>query len=311
MELPKFKTLLLTILFFLIHVQQAFSQYHFFGYYCDQITGNYTKTSAYKKNLDVLLPKLTVQASTELFNNHSVGKGVDKAYGLYLCRGDLNEQQCHDCVDAAIVSIGEKCPVQIETIVWYEECLVRYANRSIFEYEDESLLTYSWSESNVSDAKKFDKIFSLAVDETIMEAAYNETINGFATAETNLSLFETVYIMGICTPDILGSLCERCLRVALSSMAGCCGTSRVNLAMYLPSCWLRYDSAPYIMSDGSVQPPTSPPPPTHKASNWPLPLPPPTKEAVSTGTTLSPLWVCFALWFLMTLGIPNNVMAAL
>ncbi|KAK9681715.1 hypothetical protein RND81_10G022400 [Saponaria officinalis] len=263
MVLPMFPksqiTYFVTILFFVLQLTQTLSQFHYFGYYCDETIGNYTKKSDYKTNLNLLLPKLTDQASESHFDNHTVGEGIDKTYGLYLCRGDLNDQQCHDCIDAAVLSASEKCPVEKSVIVWYEECMVRYSNQSIFEIEDETLLTYSWSTPNVTEPEKFQTVFGEAVDTVIDQAAYNESNKGYATAEEQITLFQTVYVMGICTPDIIGNLCERCLRVALSSMAGCCGTARVNQQMYLPSCWLRYDNAPFLLDSNQGFPPESSP----------------------------------------------------
>ncbi|KAL9236654.1 hypothetical protein vseg_011295 [Gypsophila vaccaria] len=310
-------TFFVTILFFLLHSTQTLSQYHFFDSYCDQTIGNYTSKSVYKTNLNLLLPNLTDFALESHFDNYTVGQGIDKTYGLYLCRGDLNHQQCHDCVDAAVASASEKCPVQKAVNVWYQECLVRYSNTSIFEFEDENYFTYSWSTANFTNPKTFHKVFGNAIENLIQEAAYGSTNKpGYAAAEEDVTLFETVYVVGICTPDIVGYLCERCLRVALSSIAGCCGTARVSMYMFLPSCWIQYDTAPFLLdslaSAPEKSPDTSPDMSSSSSSSSSSsdspPFRPSTPSGTSTTATISPMWICFA-FLLMGINIPNYIIA--
>ncbi|KAJ0097419.1 hypothetical protein Patl1_27483 [Pistacia atlantica] len=51
--------------------------------------------------------------------------GSDKAYGLFLCRGDIAPDFCQSCVKAAGEKIITLCPEQKEAIVWYDECMLR------------------------------------------------------------------------------------------------------------------------------------------------------------------------------------------
>ncbi|KNA11112.1 hypothetical protein SOVF_138190, partial [Spinacia oleracea] len=205
---------------------------------------NYTTGSAYEENISGLLPNLVNKASLSIFNNQTIGRGtIDETYGLYMCRGDLNEEQCHDCVETASNTIVESCPFQKEAIVWYEECMVRYANHPIFSFKDEGQFSYAWSVLNVSDPVQFGDEISETIDGLITQTAYNKTRRGYATSSDQA---ENVYAFAQCTPDILGSRCERCLRAAFRNMGGCCGTTRVAMEMYLPSCWLRYGQEPFI-----------------------------------------------------------------
>ncbi|XP_021719470.1 putative cysteine-rich receptor-like protein kinase 9 [Chenopodium quinoa] len=238
----------LRIIFFIplfLTVTPTSSQFHIHSEYCLEDVGNYTTDSTYHENLIDLLPNLINKASLSTFDNITVGQGIDQTYGLYMCRGDLNGQQCHDCVEAASKTIVEKCPTQKEAIMWYQECMVRYANRPIYSHQEQSQMSYTWSLVNVSDPTKFGKLISEMMDGLIEQAAYNSS-RGYATDQGELTLFENVYAFAQCTPDIIGNRCERCLRVAFRNMGACCGTARVSMEMYLPSCWLRYDQAPFI-----------------------------------------------------------------
>ncbi|XP_021746894.1 putative cysteine-rich repeat secretory protein 7 [Chenopodium quinoa] len=239
----------LRMIFFIplfLTITPAYSKFHIHSEYCLNDVGNYTTGSNYDENLIDLLPNLIDKASLSTFDNHTVGQGIDQTYGLYMCRGDLDGQQCHDCVEAASKTIVEKCPTQKEALVWYQECMVRYANRPIYSHQEQNQMSYTWSTQNVSDPMKFGKLISKMMDGLIAQAAYNSSRRGYATDQGELTLFENVYAFAQCTPDILGNRCERCLRVAFRNMGACCGTARVSMEMYLPSCWLRYDQAPFI-----------------------------------------------------------------
>lgn len=256
---------MVTIFSIALIISPVSSQYH--DFYCEDKVGNYAATSAYQYNLNLILPNLANKASLSRFNTDMIGEGIDQTYGLYMCRGDINEQQCHDCVQAASLATVQHCPVQKEAIVWYEQCMVRYANRSIFSHEDESYWSSSSTRGTMSDIAELGQIVSEAVDDLIAQAAYNTSSGGYAIGQAKLTLFEDVYVFAQCTPDILGSRCERCLRVALRNMAACCGMSRIRLAMYLPSCWLRYDEKQIVgkLETSSLSPPS--------AFNFPRPLP--------------------------------------
>ncbi|KAL2931634.1 putative cysteine-rich repeat secretory protein 5 [Bienertia sinuspersici] len=201
-----------------------------------------------------MLTDLISQENLSLFNNATFGEEINQTYGLFMCRGDLNATQCYDCVVEATKTIFDKCPTQKEALVWFNECMIRYSNRNIFSLYEEAPMVYSWSSINVSNPQVFGEVYATTVDGLIMEAAYDTSSGGYAAGEANVTEFESVYVLAQCTPDIVGSRCERCLRVALRNMGGCCGTARTFLAMYMPSCWLRYDQLPIVAG----KPPNAP-----------------------------------------------------
>lgn len=272
MKFPMFWNGNINILMFflsvLITTVVASTQSHSSNFYCLDNVGNYTTNSIYQNNLNALLPYLTNKALLTTFGNASVGEGIDQVYMLYNCRGDLNLQQCHDCINAAAHMITQECPTQREAISWYHECMLRYANRSIFSLEEES--PHSWDYLSGTDPNpQLAKIVAENIEGLIEEAAYNKTTRGFATGEVNIALEDSIYFLVQCTPDILGSRCERCLRAAFRSMAGCCGTRRSTLMMFFPSCHIRYERAPFTLNGAKANKhrqnfpimPSFPPPP--------------------------------------------------
>ncbi|KAK8273619.1 hypothetical protein V6Z11_D10G018400 [Gossypium hirsutum] len=77
----------------------------------------------------------------------------------------------------------------------------------------------------------------------------------FATRETKLSSFQTLYTLAQCTPDLSGSGCSRYLQGARENLPnGCQGVSVLS-----PSCNVRYETYPfYNLAAVSPQPPPAP-----------------------------------------------------
>ncbi|KMT03997.1 hypothetical protein BVRB_8g187020 [Beta vulgaris subsp. vulgaris] len=253
MELPN-KLLIIFLTPIILIILPVSSQYEPVHEACSNFAGNYTANSTYPDNLDLLRSDLTNQASLSLFSNQTIGQGIDEVNGVYMCRGDFEGERCHDCVNAAFSMIFERCPVQMDAIMWLEDCMVRYANRPIFSREEEEPYSYAWLKANVSNPLQLGEIITTKTESLIMPAAYNTSMRGYASGQTNVSLFEDVYLVTQCTPDILGPLCERCLKVALRNIGVCCGPLRTTMIMMLPSCWLRYAHEPFVKDIDSSPP---------------------------------------------------------
>jgi hypothetical protein len=97
-------------------------------HFCSGPGTNFTFTSTFKSNIDRVLFSLSSNAIVTGFSNASAGV----VSGLFLCRGDVNATVCQDCVAFGAFDILQRCILQMGAIVWYDECLVRYSNESIF-----------------------------------------------------------------------------------------------------------------------------------------------------------------------------------
>ncbi|CAO2842628.1 unnamed protein product [Amaranthus hypochondriacus] len=301
--------LLIILTFVSSTIQPVWTQFHFAGEGCRDEIGNYATNSTYQTNLNLLLSNLNNQSTFSHYKNYTIGQGIDQTYGLFMCRPDQTNQQCQNCVSRATTEILALCPVQKEAIIWYFECVIRYSNHSIFSrYEENSPRVFRLSAGNFSDPEKFGPIFSETVSEVISMAAYNTSTSnrGFGAAEANVTMLETLYIAAQCTPGIIGNQCERCLRVALRYMQGCCGTSREFVDMFLTSCWLRYGQAPIVgdvngSSSVSPSPPISPISPIERS-------PPPVLQPSpggSTGITITPGSMSFIFEIILMISISS------
>ncbi|GMN46153.1 hypothetical protein TIFTF001_015347 [Ficus carica] len=166
--------------------------------------------------------------TTHFFYNDTASATV---YGLFLCRGDVDANVCRGCVAAAAEEVVRKCPRDKESIIWYEECMLRYSNRSFFGAMDEFPNDYVLENSNlVPEKDRFDRL----VAETVRGGAAAEAAVGgtgekkFVTREANFSEFQTLYSLVECTPDLSSMDCRRCLDTAIAELPKCCsGQDRV------------------------------------------------------------------------------------
>ncbi|KAK3173873.1 hypothetical protein Dsin_032975 [Dipteronia sinensis] len=131
--------------------QQPTYRYHF----CTN-TRNYTAKSAFPANLNLTLASLQSNATrSNGFYNTSTGQSLDRANGLFLCRGDISPELCQSCVKATSDDIINRCSRQKEAIIWYDECMLRYSNESIFSDMEEAPVVYLWNRNNIADPWSF------------------------------------------------------------------------------------------------------------------------------------------------------------
>jgi hypothetical protein len=121
------------LLLLLIIVSQAKAQPNFLDNFCINGNGNYTANSTYQTNLNILLSNLSTNTEINYgFYNFSYGQNTDKVNAIGLCRGDVKPDVCRKCLNDSRVLLTQLCPNQKEAIGWYENCMLRYSNRSIF-----------------------------------------------------------------------------------------------------------------------------------------------------------------------------------
>ncbi|KAL1296181.1 hypothetical protein AAHE18_19G264900 [Arachis hypogaea] len=147
-------SLLLCLLLTLISHTTA--QPSFLYHFCMNDKGNYTENSAYHTNLNTLLS--TLSSNTEVdygFYNFSQGQGSDKVNAIGMCRGDVKPESCRSCLNDSRVLLMHRCPNQKEAIGWYDNCMLRYSNRSIFDTMEPDPTYLLWVGINATDTNQF------------------------------------------------------------------------------------------------------------------------------------------------------------
>ncbi|KAK4400083.1 Plasmodesmata-located protein 7 [Sesamum angolense] len=75
---------------------------------CSQL--KYSPGTTYESNVNSILSSIVNSASFSNFNNFKISlpgsAPGDVVYGLFQCRGDLSNSDCHDCVSNAVTRLG-------------------------------------------------------------------------------------------------------------------------------------------------------------------------------------------------------------
>ncbi|KAL9243532.1 hypothetical protein vseg_017407 [Gypsophila vaccaria] len=237
---------------------------------CTDTGLNYTTSSEYEHNLGQVLGNLSSKSSSVKFYNYTVGNAPNQVYGLYQCRNDISLDVCNQCIKDAAYMITGVCPLYGEAIVWYYECMLRYANRSIFSLSETTPTAYLLTSDRVTNYAQFAPILANEMTGVIENASFASP--HFASGETNFTLSQKLYTFAQCTPDIDLFDCKSCLIKAYTDMIQCCDAS-IEAKVFTPSCQLRYDTTgPFLFDNQSSpspssslsppSPPTPPPPPS-------------------------------------------------
>jgi hypothetical protein len=251
-----------------IFTAQAVAQTTFLAYFCLNDKGNYTAKSSYEANLNHLLSSLSSNTETDYgFYNSSYGQNSDQAYAIGLCRGDVNPDVCRSCIDNATSLLKHLCPNQKEAIGWYDGCMLRYSNRSIFGIE-ETVPNSDWSNINGVSASYVNQFNDDL--RTLLESLRSQAVAGgslrkyFATGNATAPEFKTLYGLVQCTPDLSEQDCNDCLRGAFESIPQCCDGKQGG-QLVRPSCNVIFEVYPFYNSTAAASPASSPlaPPVSH------------------------------------------------
>ncbi|KAJ4703208.1 Cysteine rich receptor like kinase [Melia azedarach] len=236
------------------------------SHFCSNTTA-FTRNSTYESNLNILLSSLASDASrnngfSRGFFNATVGQGRDKVYGLFLCRGYQTTSSCQNCVTVATKNVKQLCPVEKQTIIWYDECLLRYANQTFFSIMNTQPSVRLCNPANVTDQVRFDELVARLMKEVATKAVNNP--EKLAATKEDFSTFQTVYSLARCTPDLSSRDCDECLKGAIAQLPNGCSGKQGGRVLY-PSCNVRYEVYPFYDVEATVaQAPTPvllPPPP--------------------------------------------------
>ncbi|XP_010247616.1 PREDICTED: cysteine-rich receptor-like protein kinase 25 [Nelumbo nucifera] len=232
-------------------------------------TTTYAPNSTYQANLNRLLSSLSSNSTpfNNGFYNTPVGRNPNTVYGLFLCRGDVTEDACRSCVQTATQEILQLCPDRKVATVWYDECMLRYSNQSIFSTISDSILVYMSNTQNISNPDQFNQLLANKMDEIATQAASGGSSRKFATAEANFTTFQRLYTLAQCTPDLSNQDCYRCLRNVINNLPSCCNSKQGGRVL-ADSCNVRYEIYPFYQ----LAPATPGPAPS------PIPLSPPSNR---------------------------------
>ncbi|CAL5410947.1 unnamed protein product [Camellia sinensis] len=249
-------------------------------YVCPNTT-TYNPNSTYQTNLNTLLSVLSSNSTTTTngFSNFTAGLNPpDIAYGLFLCRGDVSTAVCQACVSAATKEVVQKCPNSKVATIWYEECILRYSNQSIFSHVDQTIVLSLVNVQNVTEFNRFVEHLGSVMDDIVTRASSSSSDSRygkkFATKEAKFTPLQTVYGLVQCTPDLSSSDCNKCLRYGISNLASCC-MGKQGFRFWYPSCVVWYELRPFYNATATATATATAPP---LSPVLPPPLGPPTRN---------------------------------
>ncbi|WJX14810.1 hypothetical protein P8452_05021 [Trifolium repens] len=216
----------------------------------------FIQNSTFDSNLKTLLSSLSSNVTNDVrFFNTTSGKGLDKVYGLYMCRGDVPFALCRECIGFATLTIPKSCPSSKEAVIWYNECLLRYSYRFIFS-KMETLPRYK-IEIPMGDPVLLQSKGFYAALRSVLNVLPNEAavsiggFNKYAVKQENASVSVTLYGLAQCTPDLSAGDCRRCIEDAAAEFPkACCGGS-IGETILFPSCFVRYETYPFYLHSGT------------------------------------------------------------
>ncbi|KAK8496637.1 hypothetical protein V6N11_064605 [Hibiscus sabdariffa] len=113
------------------------------------------------------------------------------------------------------------------------------------------------------------------MDRVVRKASNGTSSLKYATGEADFTVFQNIYALMQCTPDLSNKDCDSCLRASVSYYESCCHGKQGGY-VHKPNCWFRWDLYPFYVSNASTNVPSlSPPPP---------PASPPPQSVNSTNT---------------------------
>ncbi|KAA8519985.1 hypothetical protein F0562_014241 [Nyssa sinensis] len=230
-------------------------------------SGTFNNDSTYGSNLKSLQFSLSSNIDESGFYHSSRGQDADTVNAVVLCRGDVELEICRSCVNEAIRNLTQDCANQREAIIFYDKCMLRYSDQSIFGIMAWGPGFEKWNiYENVSDNDW--NTFTVTRRSLLLSlrdrASSGDSRLKYSTGEEQVPNYNTMYTLVQCTPDLSLGDCKSCLDACMQLIPTCCNRS-IGGAVYKPTCNLRYElgTGPfYNQTVPYAVPPPPPPPPS-------------------------------------------------
>lgn len=187
----------------------------------------YFPNSSFEANLAKVSAAFPANASASGgFAKGSVGAAPDTVYGLALCRGDTEGDNCKVCIEKAFQDAQVFCGYSKDVAVYHDRCQVRISDSDFLELSTNEPARDVWNPNNITEPSTFlglewdaqdnesvalivGGIVSAFLRESAKFAADN-TPGRFATAVMDIGGVK-LYSMAQCTPDLFTQVCVHCL----------------------------------------------------------------------------------------------------
>ncbi|CDP16323.1 unnamed protein product [Coffea canephora] len=201
---------------------------------CTQL--KFTPGTPYESNVDSVLTSVVNSAATANFNNFKISlpgsTQSDVVYGLFQCRGDLSNDDCHDCIVHAVSQLGGICADTSGGALQLDGCFVKYDNISFLGVEDKTVVMKKCGPSTGYNSDSLTR---------------RDAVLGYLTAGGQyFRVGGSGNVQGIvqCVQDLSMGQCQDCVSEAIGRLKNECGTSPWG-DMFLAKCYARYSESGY------------------------------------------------------------------
>ncbi|KAK9706469.1 hypothetical protein RND81_07G127300, partial [Saponaria officinalis] len=211
----------------------------------------------YHTNLNTVFRYLAANAIDNPTGFYSTSAGrltSQPVYGLFQCRGDQNATACSNCVSTVTnIALPKKyCPNIEVGIIWYDECMVRYSNKSFIGIMDQAPSVQLWDDKNITgNQTRFIDLLGSAMDDVAVQVINGSNPKKYGTKVVNVTKSMKLYALGQCTLDLSSSDCNLCLRIGIGMLP-----VMVDGSVLMPSCIVRYATYPFFYDNNIVPAPS-------------------------------------------------------
>ncbi|VVB10326.1 unnamed protein product [Arabis nemorensis] len=228
--------LLAFLVSFISYAQQQDPTYIY--HTCPNAT-TYSKYSSYSTNLKSLLISLSSNSgsSSSGFYSTAAGQTPDVVFGLFLCRGDVSQEVCRECVVFAAKDTLNLCPNERTVTLYYDECMLRYSDGNIlmdFSMNGGIILFNPLNFTSNQQDRFIDLVLS-TMNQLATEASNSS--RRFHARKANFSALQNLYGLAQCTPDLTSQECLECLQLSINQLP----TDKIGGRLIVPSCSSRYE----------------------------------------------------------------------
>ncbi|XP_010529588.1 PREDICTED: cysteine-rich receptor-like protein kinase 11 isoform X1 [Tarenaya hassleriana] len=214
---------------------------------CHNDARTFGQNGAYDVNRRLVLSYLPSNVTAQRrFYYASVGQEPDRVHALGMCIPDAKAEDCSKCIQTESDKIIGSCPNQTEAYSWSGEptlCVVQYSNRSFLGSLD---LEPSIRLYNTGDIRLNLTVFVETWERTMrrMIDAAVSTPDYYAASAEPLAVFQTLYALMKCIPNLSSWDCNACLQMSVGNYQSCCQGKQGGVVAR-PSCFFRWDLYPF------------------------------------------------------------------
>ncbi|KAL0011617.1 hypothetical protein SO802_006725 [Lithocarpus litseifolius] len=154
-------------------------------------------------------------------------------------RKHIKQDDCLDCLKDASSYLPQRCPNRKEAIGWYDYCMIRFSDRSIFGIMEINPSMFVWNTDSISDQDGYKRRLQTLFESMRSEAASGDSFK-FAARTSFAPDLGRLYVLLQCTPDLSEKNCSDCLTSVYGNIPPVVGSQGGRT--YAPSCNYRFET---------------------------------------------------------------------